>query len=276
MTKFEDNLSPYLTEVEQGSTPATPASGNQKLFIRTSDHLLCYVNSSGTVTPVSAGFANPMTTVNDIIIGGSSGTPTRLATANSKALVTDGSGNISWGTAAGSGALVFLEAHTASSSASLDFTTFISGTYDTYLIEGFGLVPATNTADMNLEIGTGGGPTYDTGSNYEWVGNGYRSDGVGHTNIGSSGVTKLFNSMSNTAAYGFGTFSLTATNLQSTALRKILHGTAQFVDSSPGNCFNVWGMSWNTSGTAVTALRFIMSSGNITSGTIRIYGITKV
>ncbi len=55
MTKFEDNLSPYLTEVEQGSTPANPASGNQKLFIRTSDHLLCYVNSSGTVTPVSSG-----------------------------------------------------------------------------------------------------------------------------------------------------------------------------------------------------------------------------
>jgi hypothetical protein len=54
MTLFQDNLSPYLTAVEQGSTPANPASGNQKLFVRTSDHVLCYVNSSGTVAPVSA------------------------------------------------------------------------------------------------------------------------------------------------------------------------------------------------------------------------------
>jgi len=55
MTKFEDNLSPYLTVVEQASTPANPSSGDQKLFVRTSDHVLCYVNSSGTVTPIGGG-----------------------------------------------------------------------------------------------------------------------------------------------------------------------------------------------------------------------------
>lgn len=54
-TLFENNLSPYLTVVEQGSTPATPSAGDQRLFIRTSDHVLCYVNSSGTVSPVAAG-----------------------------------------------------------------------------------------------------------------------------------------------------------------------------------------------------------------------------
>jgi len=53
-TLFENNLSPYLTVVEQGSTPANPSAGNQKLFVRTSDHVLCYVNSSGTVTPVGS------------------------------------------------------------------------------------------------------------------------------------------------------------------------------------------------------------------------------
>lgn len=53
MAKFEDNLSPYLTVVEQSGTPANPSAGDQKLFVRTSDHVLCYVNSSGTVTPVA-------------------------------------------------------------------------------------------------------------------------------------------------------------------------------------------------------------------------------
>lgn len=52
MTLFEDNNSPYLTIVEQGSTPSNPASGKQKLFIRNSDHVLCRVDSSGTITVV--------------------------------------------------------------------------------------------------------------------------------------------------------------------------------------------------------------------------------
>ncbi len=179
------------------------------------------------------------------------------------------------GPAGTAGALVLLEQHTASASSSLDFTTFISSTYDDYLIEGIGLVPATNATDLRLEIGTGAGPTYDTGNTYEWIGNGWGTDGGAHTNVGSSGIAKIFNSMSNTAGYGFGTFSLRASNLQSTALRKIFHGTSQFVTSAPRNVTATYGMSWVTTGTVVTALRFIMSSGNITSGTIRIYGLVK-
>ena len=56
MTKFEDNQSPYLTYIEQGSTPSNPSAGDQKLFIDSADHKLKRVNSSGTVTIVeSAG-----------------------------------------------------------------------------------------------------------------------------------------------------------------------------------------------------------------------------
>ncbi len=50
-----NNPFPSFLAVEQGSAPANPASGNQRLFIRTSDHTLCYVNSSGTVSQVGAG-----------------------------------------------------------------------------------------------------------------------------------------------------------------------------------------------------------------------------
>jgi hypothetical protein len=52
MTKASDNDFPSLLFTEQGSTPTTPAASHQRLFIRTSDHKLCYVNSSGTVTAV--------------------------------------------------------------------------------------------------------------------------------------------------------------------------------------------------------------------------------
>jgi hypothetical protein len=53
-TLFEDNLSPYLTAVE-GTTPSNPAAGQQRLFVRSSDHVLCLVDSSGTVTTVGSG-----------------------------------------------------------------------------------------------------------------------------------------------------------------------------------------------------------------------------
>jgi hypothetical protein len=199
-------------------------------------------------------------------------------TTHSLVYQTDGSSWTTWATlgTATSGALIFLEAHTATNaSGNLDFTTFISSTYDTYKIIGTGINLATNTADLNLEVGTGGGPTYDTGSNYEWVGNGYRSDGVAHTNVGASGIAKIFNSMSNAAGYGNGCFDLTLYDPQSTSIRKEFLGTAQFVDSSPANCINTLGISWTTTATAITALRFHASSGNIVVGTIRIYGVSK-
>jgi len=199
-------------------------------------------------------------------------------TTHSLIYVSNYAGN-SWSTwatlSATAGALVFLEAHTASSSAQLDFTSFISSTYDDYLIEGVDLAPATNAASMYLEIGTGGGPTYDTGNNYEWSSLGQSSDGVSRVDSGSTGLAKVFNGMSNNGGYGHGSFKMQATNLQSTAHRKVFQGTKQYVDSAPANIFAVFGISWSTTATAATALRFIMSSGNIASGTIRIYGVAK-
>lgn len=90
MAKFEDNLSPYLTVVEQASTPANPSSGDQKLFVRTSDHVLCYVNSSGTVTPV---FAVEFATASDAVAtreSTASGSFVDLTTAGPAVTVTIG------------------------------------------------------------------------------------------------------------------------------------------------------------------------------------------
>lgn len=62
MTTTIDSVEiPSLIFTEQGSAPASPSSGDQRIFIRTSDHVLCYVDSSGTVTPVGGalGSATP-------------------------------------------------------------------------------------------------------------------------------------------------------------------------------------------------------------------------
>jgi hypothetical protein len=190
---------------------------------------------------------------------------------------TAGGTSGTWVAVGGSaGALVLLEQHTASASATLDFTTFISSTYDEYAIEGLGIVPATNGASLLMRVGTGAGPTYDTGSNYYGiirigVGGG-SSNGTGGTGGGQDGVS-IAPIIANAAGYGQASFSARFVNPQSTSLHKHTHGTSVWHNGTEvfGTSF---GYLW-ASATAVTAIRFLMSSGNIASGIIRVYGIAK-
>lgn len=234
MTKASDNDYPSILVTEQGSAPTSPAASHQRLYIRTSDHTLVTVNSSGTVTPVGGG---------------------------------------------SSGALVFLEAHTASSSATLDFTSFISSTYDDYLIEIVGIRPATDAADLQLEVGTGGGPTWDTtGSHYSSQIWGINNSGtiVGPV-VQNPGLPIIGYHLTNTVDYAGAQITLRLQLPQSTTQRRNLTGMAQYVVSSGGlSVFMVTtAVQYTTLGTALTGLRFLFSAGNIADGTIRIYGVSK-
>jgi hypothetical protein len=80
VTKASDNEFPSLL-VKEGTAPSSPAAGDQRVYIDSTTHHITRKNSSGTVTDIEAGsgMTNPMTTAEDIIKGGSSGTPARLA-----------------------------------------------------------------------------------------------------------------------------------------------------------------------------------------------------
>jgi hypothetical protein len=54
MAIASDNQFPKVILTEQGSTPANPGAGDQKVYIRTSDHHVCRVNSAGAVVDVEA------------------------------------------------------------------------------------------------------------------------------------------------------------------------------------------------------------------------------
>ena len=89
----------------------------------------------------------------------------------------------------GSGALTLLEQHTASASSSLDFTTAITSTYDEYLIEFVGIVPATDAVEMQLRMSTNGGSSYDSGANYSDTGFAITLTGTATT--GATGATEI-------------------------------------------------------------------------------------
>jgi hypothetical protein len=192
-----------------------------------------------------------------------------LYVINSAAAVTG-----PFGAGASAGALVLLEQHTASTSATLDFTTAISATYDEYLLEGVTLAPVTNGDALWLRVGTGGGPTYDGGSNYYPALTGYASDTTTSAVAANPGTAIIIaKAVSNGAAYGHCSFSFRITAPGSGSLNKMAWGTS-VCHSGTAVVPAIGGGLW-ASTTAITALRIMFSSGNIASGTVRVYGIAK-
>ena len=190
-------------------------------------------------------------------------------------------GDGSWAApSGGGGALVLLEQHTASNSATLDFTTAISAAYDEYLIEVLDLLPATAGAAPLLCVSTDGGSTFQA-SAYYWSQNNTQIGGATGGANGASNVSDIVlwgdsagagqgNGAANTFSGSFRLF-----NPLGTATYKYVRGEG--LGHYNGN--NSWyqfsmGGFWLAT-TAVNAFRVLYSSGNIASGTIRVYGIAK-
>lgn len=177
-----------------------------------------------------------------------------------------------------SGALVLLEQHTASSSASLDFTTAITSLYDEYLIELVNLVPATNAVNLLCRMSVDGGATYDTGNNYQWAS--WRASKSGSAAAGATATSSIgidgSASQSNTASLGGICSIIHLFQPLNTSFHKRLRIETAANDgtSSPDIVIMVSG-AYTVTASAVNAIRFLMSSGNIASGTIRMYGLAK-
>jgi hypothetical protein len=180
----------------------------------------------------------------------------------------------------GSGARVWLARQTASSSAQLDFTSFISSTYDTYIFECISIRPATDGAMFVIRVGTGGGPTYDTSGNYNYGSLWKMITNNAVAQWGAAGATymSLFNDSAGTALSNTAGVSLQATiqmyNPASSSLVKMFRWNMLFNYATDDNHYMVDGAGIYAPSTAVTAVRFLMSTGNIASGTVDVYGIT--
>ena len=246
-----------------GTGMAITAGGNTLTFASTAV-------AGGTVTGITANSSNSLSGAVNL----QAGSGIALGVAASTITVT----NIAQGGgagAAGSG-LVLLEQHTASASATLDFTTFISSTYDDYLFRCVNLMPTTTNTNLLMQMGTGAGPTYDTGANYGWAGWRWAPGGSAFAGA-SSGPTSIgldaSGGVKSDAVLPFsGSWRLSGP--QSTASAKTVIGQAGYVDNT-GTIIGCTLTGLYIPTTAVTAVRFLMSSGNITSGTIRVYGVAK-
>jgi hypothetical protein len=134
--------------------------------------------SSGVIS--SAGLTNPMTTKGDVIYGGTSGAPTRLAAGTAgQVLQTNGTRSApSWV----AGGLVLIASNVLGSAASSVTFSSIPGTYNNLRIVWGGRSSQTSGSQggQDYVIGQFNG---DTGANYDFEGNYFQGNGNSSTNL---------------------------------------------------------------------------------------------
>lgn len=158
---------------------------------------------------------------------------------------------------------------TASNSASISFTSFVNSGYKSYYLEILNTVGATGNQGLLMTVSTNNGSTYlNTG--YAWGGIFNNASGEGNS-PGSNNDTafNLSDSLSNSLP---GSYTIKFFNLNDAV--NLPTYLAEFVgfDNSSG-ILQFLRMGGFATATQINALKFAMTSGNITSGTFNLYGI---
>ena len=185
------------------------------------------------------------------------------------------------------GALILLQTQTASSSATIDFTSNIDSTYDVYCFKFINIHPSLDgSGDFQFNLSTDGGSNYNvtkTSTNFQT----YHDEAGGQTNLGyytggdlaqSTGFQQLNRNLGADASNdeNLGGHMFLYAPSSTTFVKHFIATTQEVVNDIGGlgggslECF-VAGYGNTTS--AIDAIQFKMSTGNIDSGTIKLYGI---
>jgi hypothetical protein len=220
------------------------------------------VTINGTNTPTAGG----------VTYGDGSTYATTSAGTSGQVLTSAGSSAPTWSTPS-TGALVFISSVTASSSATVSFTN-ISSTYSTYLVTFNRIVPATDGVQMRIRTSTDNGATW-TSSGYRYAIMCYASDTTNFNSGSNSSTYALMTvpTMSSDANYGGLNGTLNLFNPSTVSGKQYFWNTTH-IDAGAGLNLT-YGSGWTTSIADVDAIQFYMSSGNIASGTFRLYGIAN-
>ena len=172
--------------------------------------------------------------------------------------------------------LVLIQSQTASSSATLDFTTGIDSTYLHYLFFLENVKPVNANVALYMRFSTNSGSTYQA-TNYQYNLQQQNSNGTDVSgNSSGSGVTSAIvfgDQISNNSGEG-GINGIIQIFDPAGSNQKFASGNGGYLRSASVNASCTMGGLWATT-TAVNAIRFLMASGNIASGTISLYGVKK-
>ena len=175
--------------------------------------------------------------------------------------------------------ITLISSQTASASASISFTTGIDSTYRTYLFKFINIHPSTDSTSLNVNFSTDGGSNYNV-TKTSTVFFSY------HNEIGTSGLLQyrtaddlaqstsdqqiLYEMGNDNDQSGSGEMYLFQPS--STTYVKHFIATGQLSLSSDYS-LEQFTAGYGDTTSAINAVRFQMSAGNIDAGTIHMYGV---
>jgi hypothetical protein len=179
---------------------------------------------------------------------------------------------------AGSSTYTLLSTQTASGDASISFTSGINSTYLEYVFHFSGVHPQTDTVDFQFQASTDGGSNYNTtvtNTNFR----AYNASDSGTNGVsvidgeaqgnGTSYINLIENEQSNDAdesLSGYLQLFSPSTSFVKHFLARSEHTKSVYmIDNFIGGYFNTT--------SAINAVNFKFSSGNIDTGVFRLYGV---
>ena len=189
----------------------------------------------------------------------------------------------SFGSISSLGSLTHIATQTASSSASLSFTSGIDSTYKEYIFYFVNIHPATDSTQFLFQGNASGGSGYnetitstcfeaehyenDYATGLTYLGNGDQAQGTA--------FQRLSDSISNDNDHGLGGYLHLFNPSSTTFVKHFITSTQATLPSASQGDFS---MQYNVGGyfnttSAIDEIQFKMSSGNIDSGQILLFGL---
>jgi hypothetical protein len=238
------------------TTPGETNTGNLSVAGTTTLTTPLPVASGGTggsATPTAGGVVYGTGTAQAVTSAGSAG----------QVLQSNGASAPTWVTPS-AGAMTFISTTTASNSATVDIA--LSGSYTSFQIIFYNIRPAS-VSDFQIQYTTN---NFSSASN--WENTSLYAYSHGGSNVSTTTGGSLFNNQASSASYP-GSGTITLPNPLGSGVKKSYVGLVQANANTIGTYTGmVSGINESTS--ALNGVRFIAASGNLTSGTFKLYGIT--
>ena len=178
------------------------------------------------------------------------------------------------------GGLNLISTQTASSSSTISFTSGIDSTYKEYIFRYYDMHPATDNTELQFQVSTNGGSSYGVaitstafqGYHYESGG----SQGVAYYTADDLAQSTSFQNLCNNVGNGNDESMSGILHLFDPSNTTFVKNWINRSQSYSGGDFSLDGYQagYVNTTSAVDAVQFKMTGGNIDSGVIKLYGVS--